>query len=124
MMPTTAIGVSVLLLASSVHALKPHIVMIVADDLGYDDLGHNSVMGNNGTTLTPAINSLIDSGLQLAEYYTFKVCSPSRASLLTGRYPWGAGFYDMSDDDEHCTSEFKLLPQLLKENGYFTAALG
>ena len=118
-------AMAALLLASpTVQASKPHVIMIVADDLGYDDLGHNSVMGNNGTTLTPAINSLIDNGLQLTEYYTFKVCSPSRASLLTGRYPWGAGFYDMSDDDEHCTSDFKLLPQLLKENGYFTAALG
>ena len=50
--------------------------------------------------------------------------SPTRASLLTGRYPWGAGFYDMSDDNNHCTSEFKLIPALLKEQGYSTHALG
>ena len=57
----------------AVAAAKPHIVMVVADDLGYDDLGHGSVMGNNGTTITPNINALINGGLQLAEYYTFKV---------------------------------------------------
>jgi hypothetical protein len=62
-----------------------NIMHIVADDLGYDDLGHNSLMGNGGKSLTPNINSLIDTGIAFHEYYTFKVCSPTRASLLTGR---------------------------------------
>ena len=39
---------------------------------------------------------------------------------LTGRYPWGAGFYDMSNDGEHCTDGFKLLPALLRQQGYST----
>ena len=74
--------------------------------VGYDDLGHGSVMGNGGVTHSPNINALMDNGIILHDYYTFKVCSPSRASLLTGRYPWGAGFYDMSDDNNHCTHQF------------------
>ena len=99
----------VMLLASitSATAAQPNIVMIVADDLGYDDLGHDSLVGNNGRTFTPHINDLMDQGVVLEEYYTFKVCSPTRASLLTGRYPWGAGFYDMSDDANHCTDQFQ-----------------
>eukprot|EP00662_Eupelagonemidae_sp_cell21_P046653 gene46653-66804_t len=106
-------------------ASPPHILHVVADDLGYDDLGHDSVMGNSGKSHTPHINKLMDTGVILTSYYTFKVCSPSRASLLTGRYPWGAGFYDMSTDTDHCTRPFKLLPQLLKESaGYSTHALG
>eukprot|EP01047_Picozoa_sp_COSAG01_P075546 COSAG01_NODE_12979_length_1654_cov_1.932476_1_plen_166_part_00 len=95
-------------------APRPHIIQVVADDLGYDDLGHASVMGNGGKTITPAINQLMEDGIILHDYYTFKVCSPTRASLLTGRYPWGAGFYDMSDDGDHCTSQFKLIAALLK----------
>ncbi len=53
--------------------------MFVAD-LGYDDLGHNSVMGNGGTTFTPNINNLIDTGVMLDQYYTFKVRTSSSGS--------------------------------------------
>lgn len=109
---------------SAVKPPHPHILQIVADDLGYDDLGHDSIMGNSGRTFTPNINKLMDEGVIFHDYYTFKVCSPTRASLLTGRYPWGAGFYDMSDDSNHCTAEFTLLPALLKKQGYSTHALG
>jgi arylsulfatase B len=101
-------------------ANPPHILHIVADDLGYDDLGHGSVMGNSGKSLTPNLNSLIDGGIALHDYYTFKVCSPTRASLLTGRYPWGAGFYDMSNDGDHCTDTFELLPAMLKRTANYT----
>jgi arylsulfatase A-like enzyme len=44
--------------------------------------------------------------------------------MITGRYPWGAGFYDMARDTEHCTANFTSLPQLLKTQGYKTHALG
>jgi hypothetical protein len=110
--------------ADAVAAPRAHIIQVVADDLGYDDLGHDSVMGNSGKSLSPNINKLMDDGIILHDYYTFKVCSPTRASLLTGRYPWGAGFYDMSDDGDHCTDQFKLVAELLKETGYTTHALG
>jgi arylsulfatase A-like enzyme len=44
--------------------------------------------------------------------------------MITGRYPWGAGFYDMARDTEHCTANFTSLPQLMKTKGYKTHALG
>lgn len=56
-------------------------------------------------------------GVDLTSYYGFKICSPTRASLMTGRYPWGAGFYDMSQDTNHCTRNSTLLPALLKTVG-------
>lgn len=110
--------------AAAVVGPRAHIIQVVADDLGYDDLGHDSVMGNSGKSISPNINKLMDDGIILHDYYTFKVCSPTRASLLTGRYPWGAGFYDMSNDGDHCTDQFKLVADLLKAEGYTTHALG
>jgi arylsulfatase B len=103
-------------------AAKPHIVHIVADDLGYNDLG--ALNGNK--TLTPALNSLIqEEGVLLTNYYTFRVCAPSRAASMTGRYPWSLGFYDMSNDGMHCVHpSFKMLPELLRTAGYRTHATG
>ena len=44
--------------------------------------------------------------------------------MMTGRYPWAAGFYDMSEDTNHCTTNSTALPALLKPLGYSTHALG
>eukprot|EP00041_Stephanoeca_diplocostata_P009626 m.149543 g.149543 ORF g.149543 m.149543 type:complete len:557 (-) comp17821_c0_seq1:310-1980(-) len=99
---------------------RPHILFVVGDDVGYNDFGYT----NGERTFTPTMNELAATGIQLKAYHTFKICSPSRASIITGRYPWGAGFYDMSRDTEHCTTNFTALPQLLKPLGYRTHALG
>lgn len=111
-------------LAGGGLAARPHIVVIVADDLGYNDLGIRNAREHGPRTITPTIDGLISSGITLSSYYTFKICSPSRASTLTGRYPWGAGFYSMNVDNDHTTTNFTLYPQLLAEAGYRTHALG
>ena len=98
----------------------PHVLFITADDLGYNDLGS----ANGGRTLTPAIDALRAQGVVLTDYNTFKICAPSRASVLTGRYPWGAGFYDMATDNDHTTVGFTIFPELLRGAGYRTHALG
>jgi arylsulfatase A-like enzyme len=99
----------------------PHILFITADDLGYNDLGAL----NGGLTITPAIDALRAGGLVLSDYHTFKICSPSRASVLSGRFPFNVGFYDMSADDNHELINTTLLPELLRSlGGYATHALG
>ena len=65
----------------STKTVPPTIVHVIADDLGYNDLGSD----NGGKTHTPNIDSLRKDGIDLTDYSTFKVCAPSRASLLTGR---------------------------------------
>eukprot|EP00051_Salpingoeca_urceolata_P031212 m.10785 g.10785 ORF g.10785 m.10785 type:complete len:536 (-) comp3858_c0_seq1:56-1663(-) len=99
-----------------------HIVQIVADDLGYQDIG----LFNDGKTLTPYLNKMVSQeGMWLSDYYTFKICAPTRASLMTGRYPWSIGYYDMKEDPRHCVNQtYTMLPAALKELGYRTVALG
>ena len=74
-------------LCACAAAAPKHIVVIVADDLGRNDLGAR----NGGRTFSPNIDALIAAGVSLTSYHTFKICSPSRASTLTGRYPFNAG---------------------------------
>jgi len=67
---------------------RPNVVLIVADDMGYGDFGRF----NNGYVETPALDQLIDDGTCLSQHYAGSaVCSPSRAALLTGRYPIRTG---------------------------------
>jgi len=63
-------------------AKKPNIVILVADDLGWNDVGYHG-----SDIRTPAIDRLAKSGVQLDRFYVCPICSPTRAGLLTGRYP-------------------------------------
>lgn len=70
-------------LAATAAAALPHLVVIVADDLGWH-CGPNK----EPSLLTPALNDLAANGVTLSSYYSYKYCSPARASLLTGRFPY------------------------------------
>jgi len=123
-MPCRAALLSLSLVPALVSAAPKHLVFIVADDLGRNDLGIRNAHASGPRTLSPNIDGLIRGGLTLSSYHTFKICAPSRASTLTGRYPWGAGFYDMATDNDHTTANFTLYPALLQAAGYKTHALG
>ncbi|MCO8121257.1 sulfatase-like hydrolase/transferase [Stieleria sp. TO1_6] len=70
---------------------RPNILLIVSDDQGYNDLG---LLGNG--IITPALDRLANEGTRLTNFYvSWPACTPSRASLLTGRYPQRNGIYDM-----------------------------
>eukprot|EP00004_Rigifila_ramosa_P010279 TRINITY_DN220_c0_g1_i1.p1 TRINITY_DN220_c0_g1~~TRINITY_DN220_c0_g1_i1.p1 ORF type:complete len:663 (-),score=139.29 TRINITY_DN220_c0_g1_i1:69-2057(-) len=71
------------LFCASAQALRaqPHIVVVVADDLGYADVSYNG-----GSVPTPFIDELSAEGVRLTNYYVHPTCTPSRAALLTGRY--------------------------------------
>ena len=65
---------------------KPNVIFIMADDLGYHDVGYHG-----GTAKTPNIDKLANEGVGLESFYGEPVCTPSRAALMTGRYPMRYG---------------------------------
>ena len=65
---------------------KPNIVFILADDMGYNDVGYH-----NSDIKSPNIDQLARSGIQLEQNYVQPQCTPSRAALLTGMYPYHIG---------------------------------
>ena len=74
-------------------AKKPNIVLILADDMGFSDLG------NYGSEIsTPSLDRLASEGTRISRFYTNTICAPSRTSLLTGQYPHKAGIGFFNED--------------------------
>lgn len=101
--------------------LKPNVLIIVADDLGYADLSFLPYASKD--VKTPNIDRIAENGVFFSNAYsTSPICSPSRAGLLTGRYQerWGNYWYG----EGGLPAEEKTLPQLLKEQGYYNVKVG
>jgi arylsulfatase A-like enzyme len=101
---------------------RPNIVYIVSDDQGWNDVGYRSK-----DIKTPNIDQLAAAGADLQQFYAQPMCTPTRAALMTGRYPFRygmqtavipqAGTYGLALDDY-------LLPEMLRDAGYATAMSG
>lgn len=104
-------------------APRPHIVHIVADDLGWKDVGFNGC----ADIKTPNIDRLAAEGAVLSQFYTQSMCTPTRAAMLTGRYPYRYGLQTAvipSVSAYGLDTEEWLMPQVLKDAGYTTAIIG
>ena len=112
---------AIVALSSSPSApARPHLIHILADDVGHNDVGWA-----NERVRTPTLDALAAQGVKLSHFYTFKECAPSRGSIMTGRYPYHFGYYRNPSDEGAVPLSFKLLPALLREKaGYQTAAVG
>ncbi|ELU00682.1 hypothetical protein CAPTEDRAFT_125641 [Capitella teleta] len=100
----------------------PNIIFILADDLGYNDVGFR-----NPDIITPNIDKLARKGVVMTNSYSTHVCTPSRHALMTGRYPYKTGMQNfvIPGDAPVCSGlEYKFLPQYLKSLGYNTHAVG
>ncbi len=102
---------------------KPHIVHIVADDLGWKDVGFNGCTDIK----TPNLDALATGGAKFTQFYVQPMCTPTRACLMTGRYPFRYGLQTAVIPSVSAygldTSEW-LMPQCLKDAGYQTAIIG
>ncbi|CAH2105720.1 unnamed protein product [Euphydryas editha] len=102
---------------------RPNVVLIIADDMGWDDV---SFHGSN-QILTPNIDLLAYTGVALERYYSHSVCTPSRAALLTGKFAHVTGMqgYPLTNgEDRALPITEKTLPQYFKEVGYSTHLVG
>jgi len=111
--------------AGAVKPVRPNIVVILADDLGYSDLGcYGSEIA------TPNLDRLAERGQRFTQFYTTPRCCPSRAALLTGLYPHQAGIGHMMEDhgapgyrgelNDQCVT----IAEVLRPVGYHTSMVG
>src|SRR5262245_22873185 len=125
-------AVFILDIVSAAASGRPNVVIILADDLGYGDLG----CYGHPVIRTPNLDRMASQGIRFTSFYSASpVCSPSRVGLLTGRNPNRAGVYDWIVENGsrpvpdgrhlvHMRPSEVTLPKLLKEAGYATFLAG
>ncbi len=112
--------------------IPPNIILMVADDLGYNDLScyrntHGVLTENSPTSQTPFIDNIAKQGMYFTDFYCgAAVCSPSRAALLTGRNKTRLGIYNWipAGVPMHLESEEVTIAELLKQKNYATGHFG
>lgn len=96
--------------------IRPNIVIIMADDLGYSDIGCYG-----GEIQTPNLDGLAANGVRFTQFYNASRCCPTRASLLTGKYPHQVG---LARNGQTLSRNAATIAEVLKANGYHTGMAG
>lgn len=119
---TTRLSTFLLLLTFSVCTAtddRPNVVLFIADDVSWNDFG---CYGNKAAR-TPNIDKLANNGIRFDHaYLTASSCSPSRSSIITGRYPHNNG--KASELHQPISGHLPWFPELLRDAGYYTALSG
>ena len=103
----------------SLAADRPNVVLFIADDVSWNDYG----CYGNPAARTPNIDALADAGIRFDRaYLTASSCSPSRSSIITGRYPHNNG--KAAELHQPISLHLPWFPEILKQSGYYTALSG
>ena len=120
------VGLSAAVLPAAAQTPRPNIILIVADDVGYGDIGAYGAPD----VKTPNLDRLAREGVRFSDFYAAPTCSPTRAALISGRYyqrfrieqPLGSPASAAADQGLRATG--RSLPALLKTAGYATGLIG
>lgn len=119
-----SLTLAVALLASSLLAAGPNVILINCDDLGFGDIGCNGAKDIR----TPYLDRMAAEGMRLTDFsVTSALCTPSRASLMTGKYPGRVGLASgvlRPDAKNGLASSEITLAEVLKTSGYTTGCIG
>ena len=106
---------------------KPHIIFMLIDDLGWNDVEWQDEFGQ---IKSPKLSALRQDSIALDRYYVYRFCSPSRSTFLTGRYPWHLGQHTTMNLNPMpgiacgIDPKYKFISDVLRGAGYTTWALG
>lgn len=98
----------------------PNVLLVLTDDQGYGDLS----LHGNPQLRTPAMDRIGREGVRLDRFYVSPVCSPTRASLLTGRYHLRTGVFGVTRREEVMNPSEVTIAELFRDNGYATGCFG
>lgn len=107
-------------IAAAAPARKPNVLLIITDDQGYGDF---SVHGNPHLR-TPHIDGLAKTGVRFDRFYVNSFCAPTRAALLTGRWPLRTGCHGVTHNREAMRPSEVTIAEALQAAGYRTACIG
>jgi arylsulfatase/arylsulfatase A len=115
-----SVAVLAILANQTVAADRPNVLIVLTDDQGYGDLGYHK----NPILKTPNIDAFAKAGLRMTQFYVSPVCSPTRSSLMTGRYNYRTGVVDTFLGRAMMHTDEVTMAEVLRDNGYRTGLFG
>ncbi|MCL7764005.1 arylsulfatase [Polaribacter sp. Z014] len=106
--------------AGKINQNPPNVILILTDDLGIGDLGCEG----NPWLKTPNIDAFYDESVRMTDFHTSPLCTPTRAAIITGKYPINNGAWATFKGRDALTQNTKTMADVFKQNGYKTAMFG
>jgi arylsulfatase A-like enzyme len=109
-----------ILCLSSLYAQKPNVILVMTDDQGYGDLACHG----NQVLKTPHLDKMHSESIRFTDFHVSSFCTPSRAALMTGRYPARTGAYRTSAGRTMLHTDEKTIANVFANSGYVTGMIG
>jgi arylsulfatase B len=109
---------------NSLSSKNPNVFLFTVDDLGWNDIGYNSA---DLSEATPYIKEIIKKSIKLTQYYTQPSCTPSRVTMMTGKFAYKNGFQNFELQDVNYVGvplSNKMMPEYMRDLGYKTIGFG